>query len=344
MFLAINKDGKEWIYEEKPVRHTNSDFWISNSWYIKVPKGTIQRLLDYPLTWEDEAEEIVEYKDNILKEFKVIKQNIKMRVTPEQSAKVQEICFENGISWISGADIKHFDKPFIFINDDHSLGYRGIDEVEGFLKEEGEEIDADLFIRTNGACVESGALTDSKNKGEQTKNTSLKELRPKTLSECLKENNAYEGFIENCVEKFLDDINVYNEIKIESKAGSILGLGSVFNWMNTKQGYKYWSDLYFNNIDILIYDMDEIIFAEVDKGIAEQKIVNLHDQLNKNRKTVQNQKEELTRLLSQKEDLQNRLNIANKTVGMSINNDIELIRLLEEKDAIIKYLESKLEI
>ena len=75
-----------------------------------------------------------------------------------------------------------------------------------------------------------------------------------------------------------------------------------------------------------------------------QKIVNLHDQLNKYRKTVHNQKEEITRLLSQKEDLQNRLNTANRTVGMSINNDIELIRLLEEKDGIIKYLENKLEI
>ena len=30
----------------------------------------------------------------------MIKTNIKMRVTPEQSAKVQEICFENGITEI----------------------------------------------------------------------------------------------------------------------------------------------------------------------------------------------------------------------------------------------------
>jgi hypothetical protein len=29
----------------------------------------------------------------------MIKTNIKMRVTPEQSKKVQEICFENGIEW-----------------------------------------------------------------------------------------------------------------------------------------------------------------------------------------------------------------------------------------------------
>lgn len=31
----------------------------------------------------------------------MIKTNIKMRVTPEQSRKVQEICFENGIDWLN---------------------------------------------------------------------------------------------------------------------------------------------------------------------------------------------------------------------------------------------------
>ena len=249
MFLAINKDGKEWIYEEKPVRHTNSDFWISNSWYIKVPKGTIQRLLDYPLTWDDDCQEIVEYKDKDLKEDKVIKQNIKMRVTPEQSRKVQEICFANGIMWMLGASLKHLDEPFIFINDDHSLGYMEIDEVEGFLKEGGEEIDADLFIRTNGPCEEESTLNDD--------------------------------------------------------------------------------------------DVARILKASKDQPIEYlmQKIVNLHDQLNKNRKIVQNQKEEISRLLSQKEKMQQMLMMPCK----SVDND-NLVKELKEKDGIIKYLESKLEI
>ena len=91
------------------------------------------------------------------------------------------------------------------------------------------------------------------------------------LREYLKENKAYEAFIENSVAKFLNDINVYNEIKRDFKEGSILGLGCAFNWTNTKQGSKYWSDLYYNIPENFVYDMNEIIFAEVDKRIAEQK-------------------------------------------------------------------------
>ena len=33
------------------------------------------------------------------KETTMIKRNIKMKVTPEESKQVQEICFANGISW-----------------------------------------------------------------------------------------------------------------------------------------------------------------------------------------------------------------------------------------------------
>ena len=45
-----------------------------------------------------------------------IKKGIKMSVNPEQSRKVQEICFENGMEWAMGNYVKHLDKPFIFIN------------------------------------------------------------------------------------------------------------------------------------------------------------------------------------------------------------------------------------
>lgn len=252
MWLAVDKDGEESIYEEKPVRDTSLEFWDSNTWYIRAPEGTIQRLLNYPLTWDDDCQEIVEYKDKDLKEDKVIKQNIKMRVTPEQSKKVQEICFANGIYWIVGRNIIRYEnKKYLYLSDEYiTFG----DTYEYFEEHDGKEIDADLFIRTNGTCEEESTLKND--------------------------------------------------------------------------------------------DVARILKASEDqpREYLMQKIVNLHDQLNKYRKTVQNQKEEITRLLSQKEELQNRLNISNKTVGMSIDTDIKLIRLLEEKDAIIKYLESKLEI
>ena len=82
----------------------------------------------------------------------MIKKNIKMRVTPEQSKNVQEICFENGIYWRRGKNIEYFDEPFLFIEECISFMYK--DQEEFFNKEKNEEIDADLFIRTNGTCIE----------------------------------------------------------------------------------------------------------------------------------------------------------------------------------------------
>ena len=83
----------------------------------------------------------------------MIKTNIKMRVTPEKSVKVQKICFENGIDWMSGKrNVQLIDEPFLFI--DEYISFMSGEEDEDFLKEENEEIDPELFIRTNGSCIE----------------------------------------------------------------------------------------------------------------------------------------------------------------------------------------------
>ena len=240
MWLAVDKDGEESIYEEKPVRDTSLEFWESNTWYISAPEGTIQRLLNYPLTWDDDCQEIVEYKDKDLKEDKVIKQNIKMRVTPEQSKKVQEICFENGIYWIiSGKEIKYTDKLFLEIEE--SLSCPGSEYL--FNTSHSKEVDANLFIRTNGTCEEELLLS-----------------------------------------KMID-------------------------------------------------------FKDEEYTKLEKKVFNLKKQLEKHVVKIGNQKEEITRLLLQKERLQHMLMMPCKSVD---NNN--LVKLLEEKDGIIKYLERKLEI
>ena len=44
-----------------------------------------------------------------------------------------------------------------------------------------------------------------------------------------------------------------------------------FIWDKTKEGRTYWLNLYINQPNDLVYDMDEIVFAEVDKRIVEQK-------------------------------------------------------------------------
>ena len=83
----------------------------------------------------------------------MIKTNIKMRVTPEQSAKVQKICFKNGIEWQGGgSDISLTNTPFLFIRTNNRLSY-GSNESE-FKSNENIEIDPELFIRTNGSCIE----------------------------------------------------------------------------------------------------------------------------------------------------------------------------------------------
>ena len=84
----------------------------------------------------------------------MIKTNIKMRVTPEQSAKVQEICFKNGIDWTGREKIiKYVDKRYLFILNNKSISYDSCEDV--FNEDKLEEIDPELFIRTNGSCIEN---------------------------------------------------------------------------------------------------------------------------------------------------------------------------------------------
>lgn len=83
----------------------------------------------------------------------MIKTNIKMRVTPEQSRRVQEICFENGINFYGNKTNKEtIEADFLYVKKD-KLTY-GIYE-DTFKSAEYEEIEADLFIKTNGTCEET---------------------------------------------------------------------------------------------------------------------------------------------------------------------------------------------
>lgn len=82
-----------------------------------------------------------------------MKTNIKMRVTPEQSKRVQEICFDNNIEWsISKKNISDIRHNNLFISNS-SITYGNSNGH--FKAHEFIEIDADLFIRTNGTCEET---------------------------------------------------------------------------------------------------------------------------------------------------------------------------------------------
>lgn len=66
-WLAVNKDGKENIYLEKPEKKQYTDlkgnlqeYWDDgNDYSIPIPKGTIEKLTGKRITWEDEPIELV---------------------------------------------------------------------------------------------------------------------------------------------------------------------------------------------------------------------------------------------------------------------------------------------
>lgn len=77
-----------------------------------------------------------------------MKTNIKMMVTPEQSKRVQEICFNNGLGWFAGGKcVQLMEKKYLIIGKEISFTGEG-----NFLHNNYEEVDASLFIRTNGIC------------------------------------------------------------------------------------------------------------------------------------------------------------------------------------------------
>lgn len=57
-WIAVDKDGSEYINETKPVR-LRSDYWGCGS-MIQLPTGTIECLIGRKLTWDDEPVELKE--------------------------------------------------------------------------------------------------------------------------------------------------------------------------------------------------------------------------------------------------------------------------------------------
>ena len=78
--------------------------------------------------------------------------NIKLKVTPEQSRKVQEICFSKGIVWGATEDtVSYTDAQYLYTTDGRFLTYGH--DYHFFLTNIREEMDANLFIQTNGTGI-----------------------------------------------------------------------------------------------------------------------------------------------------------------------------------------------
>lgn len=61
-WVAVNKNGNELVFKEKPDRIEKHDIavWCPSDWwcFIELTSGTIEKLIGRPLTWEDEPVEI----------------------------------------------------------------------------------------------------------------------------------------------------------------------------------------------------------------------------------------------------------------------------------------------
>ena len=145
---------------------------------------------------------------------------------------------------------------------------------------------------------------------------------PKTLSEYLKENDAYDGFVENCVEVFLKDLAWYKDSKSKSKN---ISLGNIFTWGDTKEGHDYWSELDNNLPKDIIYDMNENVFVEVDKRLSKEKVEPNFMTTEKFDRVIQEfmTKKEFNQMLGRKTPKRYMLFVEGKSSPKKIHTDLE---------------------
>lgn len=126
-----------------------------------------------------------ELKEFMESQSNKMKTNIKMKVTPEQSKKVQEICFNNKFGWITSG-YKIVPTEYIFIG---RKDIRLTRDNEFFDEYNFVETDADLFIRTNGTCEED--IYERVNQHQVLNNVEIKELKDDVaiLEQKLKKKN-----------------------------------------------------------------------------------------------------------------------------------------------------------
>ena len=56
-WIAVDKNGDEYIYEYKPTKY-KTDWSIRGDSFVELPKGSIKKLIGRDLTWDNEAVEI----------------------------------------------------------------------------------------------------------------------------------------------------------------------------------------------------------------------------------------------------------------------------------------------
>lgn len=129
-------------------------------------------------------------------------ENIKMRVTPEQSKQVQEICFGLGIYWAYGgatSKVSYLETPYIYIG--RGKLYKTI-SISEYSYSPWLEVSADDFIKTKGFTenmtqeVKQESLTESQIEDLEQLGIDKVGLRKETAEEIKQENTSKNNFKE----------------------------------------------------------------------------------------------------------------------------------------------------
>ena len=60
-WVAVDQDGDEYIYRDKPQRRINHTYWINSLGdpnVIQIQTGSIKKLIGRTITWDDEPVEL----------------------------------------------------------------------------------------------------------------------------------------------------------------------------------------------------------------------------------------------------------------------------------------------
>ena len=172
----------------------------------------------------------------------MIKRNIKMIVTPEQSKQVQEICFANGIGW-SGKDFRLIllDQEYLMIRDIITW-----DDKKRFCELNLEEVSAELFIKTKGTCVEE---------------TLEQELKQNINKEETMEKNEVKSYAD--VKEYLIAKGLYERVlEIDWETYVEYTFSNLFMWSKTEEGHDFWDELNKEMVALDIHDKTESLVQD----------------------------------------------------------------------------------
>jgi len=58
-WVAVDKNGTEFVYKELPIRGASKLVWVADwTTMLRLPKGSIEKLIGCTLTWVDDPVEL----------------------------------------------------------------------------------------------------------------------------------------------------------------------------------------------------------------------------------------------------------------------------------------------